>query len=52
MPVIQLSRQPVVLAAHPSLGMASVAELIALAKEQPGLRYATSGVGSQQHMAA
>ena len=50
-PVIQLSRQPIVLAAHPSLGVASLAELIALAKQQPGLRYATgSGVGSPQHM--
>jgi tripartite-type tricarboxylate transporter receptor subunit TctC len=49
-PVIQLSRQPIVLAAHPSLGVASLAELIALARQQPGLRYATgSGVGGQ-HM--
>ena len=49
-PVIQLSRQPIVLAAHPSLGVASLSELIALAKRQPGLRYATgSGVGAQ-HM--
>jgi tripartite-type tricarboxylate transporter receptor subunit TctC len=51
-PVIQLSRQPIVLAAHPSLGVASLAELIALARAQPGLRYATgSGVGAQ-HMVA
>jgi tripartite-type tricarboxylate transporter receptor subunit TctC len=51
-PVIQLSRQPMVLAAHPSLGIVSLAELIALAKRQPGLRYATgSGVGAQ-HMVA
>jgi tripartite-type tricarboxylate transporter receptor subunit TctC len=50
-PVIQLSRQPIVLAAHASLGIASLAELIALAKQQPGLRYATgSGYGSAQHM--
>jgi len=50
-PVIQVSRQPIVLAAHPSLAAASVAELIALAKQQPGLRYATgSGYGSAQHM--
>jgi tripartite-type tricarboxylate transporter receptor subunit TctC len=49
-PVIQLSRQPIVLAAHPSLGVASLAELIVLARQQPGLRYATgSGVGAQ-HM--
>src|SRR5690349_14454991 len=50
-PVIQLSRQPMVLAAHPSLGVSSVAELIALARQQPGMRYATgSGIGSAQHM--
>src|SRR5262249_19782570 len=50
-PVTQLSHQPMVLAAHPSLGIVSLTELIALAKQQPGLRYATgSGVGSPQHM--
>src|SRR6476646_3767425 len=42
-PVIQLSRQPIVLAAQPSLGVASIPELIALAKQHPGLRYATGG---------
>jgi tripartite-type tricarboxylate transporter receptor subunit TctC len=52
LPIIQLSRQPIVLAAHPSLGVNSLAELIALAKKQPGLPYATgSGAGSAQHMA-
>ena len=50
-PVVQLTRQPVVLAAHPSLGVGSLAELIALAKQKPGLAYATSGSGSLQHMA-
>jgi tripartite-type tricarboxylate transporter receptor subunit TctC len=50
-PVIQLSRQPILLAAHPSLGVGTISEVIALAKQQPGLRYATgSGVGSPQHM--
>lgn len=52
-PVIQLSRQPVVLGVHPSIGVGSVAELVALARQKPGaLAYATSGAGSQQHMAA
>lgn len=51
-PVIQLARQPVMLAVHPSLGVGSVAELIELAKKTPGLGFATSGAGSQQHMAA
>jgi tripartite-type tricarboxylate transporter receptor subunit TctC len=51
-PIIQVSRQPIVLAAHPSLGVNSIAELIALAKQKPGLPYATgSGLGSPQHMA-
>lgn len=51
-PIIQLSRQPIVLAAHPSLGVNSLAELIALAKQRPGLPYATgSGFGSAQQMA-
>jgi tripartite-type tricarboxylate transporter receptor subunit TctC len=50
-PVIQISRQPIVLAAHPELGATTVAELITLAKKQPGIRFATgSGAGSQQHM--
>jgi tripartite-type tricarboxylate transporter receptor subunit TctC len=50
-PVIQLSRQPVVLAVHPSLGVGTLDELVALAKREPGLRYATgSGQGSPQHM--
>jgi len=50
-PVVQLTRQPVVLAVHPSLGVKNVAELVALAKSKPGLGYATSGAGSIQHMA-
>src|ERR1700687_6268087 len=49
LPIIQVSRQPIVLAAHPSLGVNSLAELIALVKQQPGLPYATgSGLGSPQ----
>jgi tripartite-type tricarboxylate transporter receptor subunit TctC len=51
-PVIQLSRQPVVLAVHPSLGVNTLAGFIALAKARPGMSYATSGIGSQQHIAA
>ena len=49
--VVQVSRQPIVLVAHPSLNVRTVADVVALAKEQPGLRYALgSGVGSAQHM--
>ena len=50
LPVIQLSRLPNVLAVHPSLGVRSLAELTALAKQQPGLRYATGGGLGTQHM--
>jgi tripartite-type tricarboxylate transporter receptor subunit TctC len=50
-PIIQLSRQPIVLAVYPSLGVNSLAELISLARQQPGLRYGTgSGLGSSQHI--
>jgi tripartite-type tricarboxylate transporter receptor subunit TctC len=48
--VIEISRQPVVLAVHPSLAVASLAELIVLAKEHPGMSYATSGIGVHQHV--
>jgi tripartite-type tricarboxylate transporter receptor subunit TctC len=52
MPVVQLSRQPVVLAVHPSLGINTLAEFVALAKQQPGMSFATSGIGTQQHITA
>ena len=48
-PVTQFSRQPIALAAHPSLGVNTLADVTALAKQQPGLRFATgSGVGAPQ----
>jgi tripartite-type tricarboxylate transporter receptor subunit TctC len=52
LPVVQLSRQPVALAVHPSLGVSTLAELIALANARPGMGFATSGVGSQQQFVA
>src|SRR5262249_10670894 len=48
--VIQLTRQPVVLAVHRSLSVASMAEFLALAKREPGMTYATAGVGVHQHI--
>jgi tripartite-type tricarboxylate transporter receptor subunit TctC len=48
-PVIELIHFPQVLAVHPSLGVKTVAELIAAAKQKPGMGYATSGAGTQQH---
>ena len=47
-PIVQLTRQPVVLAVHPSLGVSTVAELIGLAKQKPAMSYATSGLASPQ----
>ncbi len=49
--VTQMSRQPVVIAAHPSSGVTSIAEVIAAAKNHPNkFSYATSGAASQQHL--
>jgi len=46
-----LGREPGVLVVHPSLPVDNVAELVALAKKDPGkLNYASSGNGSGQHL--
>jgi tripartite-type tricarboxylate transporter receptor subunit TctC len=50
LPVIELGRQPQVLAVHPSFDVKSVAELIAAVKQRPAMGCATSGVGSNQHV--
>jgi tripartite-type tricarboxylate transporter receptor subunit TctC len=47
-PVIAISRQPIAFAVNQSLGIKSVAELVAYAKNNPGLGFASSGVGSNQ----
>jgi tripartite-type tricarboxylate transporter receptor subunit TctC len=50
-PVCLLGRQPQGLAVHPSIGAVhSVADLVALVKQRPGMGCATSGVGSNQHV--
>jgi tripartite-type tricarboxylate transporter receptor subunit TctC len=50
-PVIRIASGPYVLVVHPSLGVNSIKELIALAKAQPGkIDYASSGNGSAQHL--
>jgi len=52
-PAIALKSSPAVLVVHPSLGVNSVKELIALAKSKPGkLNYASSGPGTPYHLAA
>ena len=50
-PVMLFATVPFVLVAHPSLGVGSVQELIALAKSKPGeLSYASAGVGAVHHI--
>jgi len=50
-PVATISRGPGVLVVHPSLPVASVPELIAYAKSNPGkLTIASAGIGSAPHM--
>ena len=52
-PVAFVGAVPNVLVVNNDLGVNSVAELVALAKKQPGkLNYASSGSGSTQHIAA
>jgi tripartite-type tricarboxylate transporter receptor subunit TctC len=50
-PVTQVSAQHMAILAHPSFEANSVAELIALAKKNPGrINYATSGAGTALHL--
>jgi tripartite-type tricarboxylate transporter receptor subunit TctC len=49
-PISQLTRQPLVLAVHHSLGIGSLADLLARARAHPGMNYATAGVGIHQHV--
>ena len=50
-PVMKLGEGPYVLVTHTSLPVKNVAELIALAKAEPGkIDYASSGNGSSQHL--
>jgi tripartite-type tricarboxylate transporter receptor subunit TctC len=52
-PVSIVTEGPLVLAVHPSLGVKSVQDLIALAKARPGkINYGSGGVGSSPHLAA
>jgi len=52
-PVSKLGESMGLLAAHPSAGIASVNDLVKLAKAKPGeIDYASSGVGTSHHLAA
>ena len=51
-PVTYVGYVPNILVVHPSVAAKSVPELVALAKAEPGkMTYASSGVGSTQHLA-
>ena len=51
-PVAKLSLAPLILIVHPSLQVQNVAQLISLAKAQPGkLNYGSSGTGTTVHLA-
>lgn len=50
-PVALLTREPSLLAVHPSLPVKSVKELIALAKARPGeINYSSGNMGSSSHL--
>jgi tripartite-type tricarboxylate transporter receptor subunit TctC len=53
LPVSKVSSSPLVVAAHASVGVANLRELIAQARKAPGkLNYGSSGNGSAPHLAA
>ena len=51
-PIALATQAPVIMVVHPSTGVKSVKELIALAKAKPGILYASTGVGTAPHLAA
>jgi len=52
-PIVRLTTTPNILVVHPSVGVKSVKELIALAKAKPDeLSFASSGVATGTHLAA
>jgi tripartite-type tricarboxylate transporter receptor subunit TctC len=52
-PVTLLGTTPIIIVVHPALPVASVRDLIALAKQRPGeLNYGSGGVSSPLHLAA
>jgi len=50
--VAPVSSSPLIMVAHPSVGVKTAKELIALAKRRPGITCGNSGVGTVTHMAA
>ncbi|HCY17140.1 MAG: receptor [Curvibacter sp. GWA2_64_110] len=53
LPISKVTTSPLVIAAYPGAGISSIKDLIAKAKQAPGmLNYATSGNGSAPHLGA
>ena len=50
--VAPVSASPLIMAAHPSVGVRNAKELIALAKRSPGITCGNSGAGTVTHLAA
>ena len=50
--VAPVSSSPLIMVAHPSVGVKNAKELIALAKRSPGITCGNSGVGTVTHLAA
>lgn len=51
-PIIKTATQPLVLVAHPGVGVKTIAEMIAMAKGGKALSYASPGAGSPMHVVA
>ncbi len=51
-PIIKIATQPLVLVAHPSVGVKTVPEMINVAKGGKAMSYASPGAGSPMHVVA
>jgi tripartite-type tricarboxylate transporter receptor subunit TctC len=51
-PVAPINSSPLLLVAHPSVGVKTVRELVAVLKKHPGTTLANSGIGTVTHMTA
>ena len=51
-PIVRVASTPLVLTIHPSVQASDVQTFVALARKNPNMRFASSGNGSAQHLAA
>lgn len=51
-PVAVVNASPLILVAHPSVGVKTVGQLVALARKNPGITFGNSGIGTVTHMTA